>query len=68
MLLAVVPFTIFSLIYVSLEGSHLEVPTKKHPGFSSRFGYNQKFIITLIQLHEKFLQFDWLRAVVFSLL
>ena len=33
MLLAVVPFTIFSLIYVSVEGSQLEVPTKKHPGF-----------------------------------
>ena len=67
MLLVVAPFTIFSLIYNSVEGSHLEGPTKKHPGFSSRFGYNPKFIITLIQLHEKFLQFDWLRAVVFQL-
>ena len=65
MLLAVVPFTVFSLMY--LEGSQLEVPTKKHPGFSSGFGYNPKFIITLILLHEKFLQFDWLRAVVFQL-
>ena len=67
MLLAVVPFTIFSSIYVSVEGSQLEVPTKKHPGFSSGFGYNPKFIITLILLHEKFLQFDWLRAGVFPL-
>ena len=44
MLLAVVPFTVFSLMYV--EGSQLEVPTKKQPGFSSGFGYNPKFIIT----------------------
>ena len=44
MLLAVVPFTVFSLMYV--EGSQLEVPTKKQPGFSSVFGYNPKFIIT----------------------
>lgn len=44
MLLAVVPFTVFSLIYV--EGSQLGVPTKKQPGFSSGFGYNPKFIIT----------------------
>ena len=65
MLLAVVPFTVFSLMY--LEGSQLEVPTKKQPGFSSGFGYNPKFIITLILLHEKFLRFDWLRAVVFQL-
>ena len=67
MLLAVVPFTVFSLRYVSVEGSQLEVPTKKHPGFSSGFGYNPKFIITVILLHEEFLQFDWLRAVVFQL-
>ena len=46
MLLAVVPFTIFSLIYVSVEGSQLAISTKKHPGFSSGFGYNPKFIIT----------------------
>ena len=65
MLLAVVPFTVFSLMY--LEGSQLEVPTKKQPGFSSGSGYNPKFIITLILLHDKFLQFDWLRAVVFQL-
>ena len=65
MLLAVVPFTVFSLMYV--EGSQLEVPTKKQPGFSSGSGYNPKFIITLILLHDKFLQFDWLRAVVFQL-
>ena len=44
MLLAVVSFTVFSLMYV--EGSQLEVPTKKQPGFSSGFGYNPKFIIT----------------------
>ena len=65
MLLAVVPFTVFSLMY--LEGSQLEVPTKKQPGFSSGSGYNPTFIITLILLHDKFLQFDWLRAVVFQL-
>ena len=65
MLLAVVPFTVFSLMYV--EGSQLEVPTKKQPGFSSGFGYNPKFIITLVLLHEKFVQFDWLRAVVLKL-
>ena len=65
MLLAVVPFTVFSLMY--LEGSQLEVPTKKQPGFSSRSGYNPKFIITLILLQDKFLQFDWLRAVVLKL-
>ena len=44
MLFAVVSFTVFSLMYV--EGSQLEVPTKKQPGFSSGFGYNPKFIIT----------------------
>ena len=65
MLLAVVPFTVFSLMYV--EGSQLEVPTKKQPGFSSGFGYNPKFIITLVLLPEKFVQFDWLRAVVLKL-
>ena len=65
MLLAVVPFTVFCLMY--LEGSQLEVPTKKQPGFSSGSGYNPKFIITLILLQDKFLQFDWLRAVVLKL-
>ena len=42
MLLAIVPFTVFSLMYVSVEGFQLEVPTKKHQGLQSEI-YNHSY-------------------------
>ena len=35
-------------------------------GFGPQVGIKRR-VLTIILLHEKFLQFDWLRAVVFQL-